>query len=262
VIGRLFDGKGLPGILGPLTITLIAGAIYGFSEPGFGINEKSLVLFLGLVLTIGILTYWYDGGQVIMARRFGVPAAIRLFPVGVVIAIVAVILNRVEGFNPGIIFGFVAAAVIMADRDLGEDEEGQIIFWPALSLMALAAVAFILVHPFRDLASDHPGSVFAALPEMVAVGVFSGAIQGIFFQLIPMRFMDGHKVWSWNKAAWLALAGFTGFLFWHILLNKERASFDALGEALPLTAIILMSSVFLITLAVWLYFRLKAPQPA
>jgi hypothetical protein len=215
-------------------------------------------MFLGIALTIGILTYWYDGGQVLMARRFGAESAIRLFPIGIVVAMVAVTLNRVEGFQPGIIFGFIAAAIVIGPRKLNEEEEGQVIFWPAMSLMLLAFISWVLVSPFRDFAADNPDSLFAALPETVAVGIFVGAIEGVFFQLIPMRFMDGHKVWSWNKAAWVALAGLTGFLFWHILLNKERSSFGALGEAMPLTAIIAMSLVFGTTLLVWLFFRMKS----
>ena len=255
---KFFSGRGIAGILGPIVVLLIAGTIYGFSEPGFGLNEKSLVMFLGVVLTIGILTYWYDGGQVLMAKRLGLQSVIRLFPIAIVIAIASVALTRIEGFQPGLIYGFIAAAVVVGPSQLTKDEEGHLIFWPAVSLLVLATIAWLLVSPFRELAEDNPGSVFAALPETVAVGLFVGAIQGMFFQLIPMKFMDGHKVWSWNKFAWLALAGTTAFLFWHILLNKERSSFDALSEAMPATAIALMGTCFLLTLAGWAYFRTKS----
>ena len=133
------------------------------------------------------------------------------------------------------------------------------IFWPALSLMVLALVSWLLLDPLRDMSEDSD-SWIAALPEGIAVGIFVGAVEGMFLQLIPMRYMDGYKIWSWNKLAWLALAGLAAFLFWHALLNSERSSWDALDEATPATAIGLMAICFGLTLAVWAYFRFK-PQP-
>jgi hypothetical protein len=253
----VFGGKGVvSGLVGMLAVLSVAGLIYGFEEDGFGMNEKSLVMFASMLGAVAILTYWYDGGQILMSRNFGVTSVIRLFPVGILIAALCLAITRVGGYQPGLVYGFVAAAVAIGPVALRKDEEGKVIFWPALSVLGLAVVAWLLVGAFRDLNSDSD-SWLAAVPEGIAVGVFVGAISSLFVQMIPMRFMDGHKVWTWNKFAWALLAGISAVLLWHILLNTERSEFDAIGESTATVAIILMVICFGLSLAVWLFFRLR-----
>jgi hypothetical protein len=253
----LFGGKGvISGLVGVLAVLSIAGLLYGFEEDGFGFNEKSLVMFASMLGAVAILTYWYDGGQILMARNFGVTSIIRLFPAGILIAAFCLVLTRLGGFQPGLVYGFVAAAVVVGPTTLKRDEEGQVIFWPALSVMALAVLAWLLVGAFRDLSEDSD-SWLAAVPEGIAVGVFVGAISSMFVQMIPMRFMDGYKLWSWNKIAWVILAGIPAVLLWHILLNSERSEFDALSESTAAVAITLMVICFGLSIAIWLFFRLR-----
>ena len=256
----VFGGKGvMSALVGVLAVVGVAAFIFSLEEDGVGLNEQTLVMFVSLVAALLILTYWYDGGQILIAKNFGVASVIRLFPVGILIAVVSLAVTRFVGFHPGLIYGFIAAAVVVGPAGLSRDQEGHVIFWPALSLMVLALVSWLLLDPLRDMSEDSD-SWIAALPEGIAVGIFVGAVEGMFLQLIPMRYMDGYKIWSWNKLAWLALAGLAAFLFWHALLNSERSSWDALDEATPATAIGLMAICFGLTLAVWAYFRFK-PQP-
>ena len=250
-------GRGVLTILGPfLAILAIGGIVYGFEEPGFGFNDKSLVLFISLIAAMGAVTYLYDGGQWLMAKRFGVESAISLFPIGILISIICVALTRVDGFQPGIIYGFVAAAVFIGGRELSKDEEGQVIFFPAMALLAMCVIAWLLVSPARNLAED--GGIWAALPEAVLVGIFVAGLEGVFLQLVPMRFMDGYRVWRWNKLAWISLAAVSAFLFWHVLLNVEKESFGAISEGMPAIVIVLMAACFGMTLGVWAFFRFMA----
>lgn len=267
-VGALWGAVSSPGakgplgaILPPLVVLTVAGLIYSFEESGFGFNDKSLVMFISIVLTVAILTYFYDGGQVLVAKRFGLESIINMFPVGIVIALVCLAVTRIDGFQPGLIYGFIAAAVIAGPRNPNNEEDGKIIFYPALIMLSLAVVAWLLVDPFRDMATGS-NSWLAAIPEGVAVGIFVGVIEGMFLQLIPMKFMDGHKLWSWNKLAWLALAGTTAFLFWHVLLNAEESSWDAIGQSMPAIAIVAMGLCFGLTMLVYLYFRLRPGQGA
>jgi hypothetical protein len=70
--------------------------------------------------------------------------------------------------------------------------------------------------------------------------------------------MDGHKLWRWNRAVWLLMAGVTAFLFWHVLLNQEKAYYSALQETTPATAVVLLGICLGLTFSVWLFFRLRA----
>ncbi len=252
------ERPGVGAFLGPLAVLGLAGLIYGFAEPGFGFNNKSLVLFLSLVLGVGAVTYTYSGGQALLTRHgFGLSAGVKLFPIGIVVAIVCVLLSRLENFQPGIIYGFIASFVVLAETGLDRRQLGHSVFYPGLALLALCIAAWLLVMPFRDLSQDS-GSWLAGVPEGVAAAVFVGGLEGLFFNMIPLRFMDGHKLWGWNKLGWLAMAAVTAFLFWHVLLNKQQAYFSALQETTPATAVVLLGICLSATVGVWLYFRLRA----
>ncbi len=261
---NLMNGErpGVAGFAGPLVVLGLAGLIYGFAEPGFGFNDKSLVVFLSLVLGVGAVTYTYSGGQALLTRhRFCLPAGVKLFPIGIGVAIVAVLLSRVEGFQPGIIYGFIASFAILAPVTLDRRQLGHTVLFPGLALLALCVLAWLLVIPFRELSENNSGWL-AAVPEGAAVGVFVAGLEGLFFNMIPLHFMDGHKLWNWNRLAWLAMAGVTAFLFWHVLLNKERSYFSSLQETTVATGVILVGVCVGLTLALWLFFRIRAGRAA
>ncbi len=246
----------VPAVLG------LAGLIYGFAEPGFGVNSKSLVIFLSLVIGVGAVTYAYSGGQALLTSRgFGVPAAVKLFPVGLAVAVISVLLSRLEDYQPGIIYGFIASYAVLAPVALDRRQLGQTILFPGLALLSVCVIAWLLVSPFRELASDS-NSWLAAVPEGAAAAIFVAGLEGLFFNMIPLRFMDGYKLWGWNKVAWLTMAGATGFLFWHVLLNQEKAYYSALQETTPATAVILLGICLAVTLGVWGFFRIRAGRAA
>jgi hypothetical protein len=250
------DGQGIAGILAPVVLLGIAAFLYGLEEPGWGINEETLVLFFSFLAAFAVLTYVYDGGQLLMTNSYGVPGAIRLFPAGIIVALFCVAITRIMGFTPGIIYGFLAAHTLMGAVALSDEQEGRQIFFPAIVLLTVCAAAWLLVDPARELALDSD-SMWAAVPEGIAVGIFVGGLEGMFFQMVPIRWMDGHKLFRWSKLAWFTIAGLTAFLFWHILLNSERESFDTLSETTPAIAMLLMGICFVLTLATYVFFRIK-----
>ncbi|MEO8456272.1 MAG: FGLLP motif-containing membrane protein [Chloroflexota bacterium] len=254
------DGS-IIGAVGPVALVLAVSAlIYGALEPGFGLNEKSIVMALAVVITVGLITYWYNGGQIIVSRSmFSMGGAIKLFPIGVMIAAVCVVLSRLDGFQPGIIYGFIASAVIVGAKEPNEEQSGKIIFYPVLALLGLVALAWFLIDPFRTLATDH-NNWWAALPEAIAVGVFVGGLEGTFFQMIPIRYLDGHKIWSWNKLAWVFVAGLTAFLFWDVLLHKQSSQMSSVTHGTPAAAIIAMVICFVISVGFYAFFRLRGPD--
>jgi hypothetical protein len=254
-------GESWLGAIGPpLAILGLAGIIYGGLEPGLGFNEKSLVMMITTVTTVTVLTYFYNGGQIIVSHGlFRLDAAIRLFPLGVLVAIFCVIASRVDGFQPGIIYGFIASAVIVGATEPTKEQSGKVIFYPVLALLGLCALAWFLISPFRDFANDNEGW-WAALPESIAVGIFVGGLEGTFFQMIPLRYMDGHKLWSWNKAAWAAVAALTAFMFWDVLLREQNDSMSTITKGTPLAAIIAMVICFALSLTFYAYFRWRGPD--
>jgi hypothetical protein len=260
VSAKLHDlaGSGtVAGVLGPPLAVLAVGAlIYGLAEPGFGFNDKSIVVLVSVIVSLLVLTYFYNGGQVLVSNNFGAKTAIRLFPVGIAFALVSVALTRLDDFQPLVIYGFIASAVAVGGVARTREEDGQVIFYPVLGLLALCLLAWLPLDPFRTLATDH-NSLLAAIPEAIAAGVLVGGLEGMFFQMVPIRYLDGHKLWSWNKAAWVLAAGVTAFMVWEILLNDNRTSTSAVSHGAPEVAMIAMIVCFLLSVGLYAFFRLR-----
>jgi hypothetical protein len=246
-------------VIGALFLMGLAGIIYTLPEPDFGANERTFVTFFSVVISVGILTYSFDGGQVLMGKRYGVDAIVRLFPYGIFIAVISAIMTKVEDFDPAIIYGFIGASAVVGGRSFTREQQGRVIFIPALFVIVVSAAAWILIDPLRNWAEDTENWL-PSLLEGVAAGVFIGGLSSLFFQMIPIRFMDGRKLWDWNKLAWLFLTGIAVFLFFHVLMGQERESFDALGESAPRAAIGIMLVCVLITFTTWLFFKIRADE--
>lgn len=245
-----------PSFAGPLGMIGLAAFIYGFGEPNFGMNERSIVLLLSYLGVFLAMTYVYEGGQALMARRFGFPATVKVFPVAVLVCVICVLLTRIEGFQPGIIFGFVAGDALLAPAVLSKEQEGKRVLYPALALLALALAAYALASPFRSLAED-TDFWLASVPEGLSVGLFIAALQGLFFEMIPIKFMDGNKLFRWNKLAWVGMATVTAFLFWHVFINEGAAADEAVKAGDSAAALVLLAVCLVLTITVYTFFLFK-----
>ena len=115
---------------------------------------------------------------------------------------------------------------------------------------ALAALALLVLRPAAE-ASD---SWWLSLLEIVTVTIFVAGLEGVFYAMIPITFMDGATVFEWNKLVWIALFGVATFLFWHLLLNQDGAYLDALQQTRVAVALGLVLLYALVTLGTWLFF--------
>jgi hypothetical protein len=238
-------------------IVVLISVIYTAIDPSFGWNLSTLAMLISLAIGLGVLTVVYEGAQVVLSsRRFGLEGTLQLHPLGVVVAILSVLASRFTDLHPGVVLGFVAGASVAA-RD--PREAGQLTFIPMLILLSLSLMALALIDPFRAL-SDESSQWLAVVPETAAVTIFVGGIEGLLFNLVPLTFMEGKKIWDWNKIAWLGLAGTVSFFFFHVLLNRTNGYADALADA-DVQALFAMCFVFLaVAGAFWYACRTFLPE--
>jgi hypothetical protein len=233
-------------------VLLISAFIEGFLEPGFPFEDNSWLLFLSLLVTVGGITYLTEGLEARIGERYyGESTAVRVFPLAIFIALVCVLLSRLGGVVPGVLYGFVGTAVFLRPSHMTADQTGRMVFFPLLFLLGLSVVAWLLVDEFRV---DNPSN-FEVFMEGVMVGVFIAGLEGIFINMVPIEYMDGKKIMRWNFFVWLGLALVTAFLFWLILLNDQREYFDALQETTPAVALALCGACLGISLLTWGWFR-------
>ena len=112
-------------------IRVLTALIYGFLSPDFGLDGRSVIMFMSLLVGLGVVTYLAEGGSVLLSnRRLHVAAEIRIYGAALAIAVVSVVLSRIIDFKPGVLYGFVASAVLLAPITLGRRQQAEIVLVP------------------------------------------------------------------------------------------------------------------------------------
>jgi hypothetical protein len=256
-----WTGAGRIGSIARVVAVLgLSGLIYSFLSPDFGLNPQSLVLFISLVIGLGFITYYSEGSASRLAkRRFNAAASINLYGTAVVVAIVAVFLSRALSFQPGLVYGFIASAVIVTPIALAKREDATLILIPAFGLLVVSVLAWLLLGPVRVLAAG--GAPLPALGETILAMIVIGGLEGLVVTMIPLRFLDGATVRRWSRLAWALWFGIVVFLWWQLLFN-QNAAYAAAFEQTNVQVVLAVLGVFMLTTGgIWSYFRFR-PAPA
>jgi len=237
------------------TVLALSGLIYGFLSPDFGFNTQSLFLFIALVIGLGFATYLQEGGTTFLAvRRYRAQSSVRLFGAGIVVSILAVLVSRIAGIQPGFMYGFVASSVLLTPVALNRRAAANLIILPAIALLGASLLAWLLMGPLH-VAVQRDGSWPVVLAQTVAAAIFVGGLEGVFYSMIPLSFMDGAVVWRWSRVAWVVLFGVATFLFWQLVINQYAAYLDAFKQPTIIAILLILAVYGTLTAVTWLYFR-------
>ena len=127
---------------------------------------------------------------------------------------------------------------------------------PAIGLLIVSLVAWVLLQPVRTAAGD--GSWLAALLDTILAMIVVAGLEGIFFTLIPLRFMDGAILMRWSRLAWALLFGTVTFLWWQLLLNQNGAYAAAFRQTSVQLVVAVLILFMLTTGGIWTFFRFRA----
>lgn len=238
---------------------LLVGAIAvlnAFLDPGLGFDRASLVLVAGLALSVAAVSLLSSlPSRLYHRRRFGDRAAVALFPLGLAVAAVCVVISRVTSFEPGYLYGVVAGFAFA--RDLNRGERGRITVATSGLLLVTAAAAFAVRIPVHDAVLDG-GGVPIQLLDTVLAAVFAAGIEANVLGLLPVRFLPGEELFAWSKAAWAAIFGVNLFAFLHAL---SAAGGGATTGASVTVAAALFLSFGAVSVAFWAWFRFRRTDP-
>jgi hypothetical protein len=253
IFAGVFREGGFLTVLKPLVLLGLVSLTYGFLDPTFGFNRHSLVLVGSLAVAFTVITYVFEGGQVLASKQVNhQPADLHFYALPILIAVGSVGLSRLLGINPGLILGFIGAA-----RFLAPDVryEGRAVLISMAALAAVAMICWLLISPIRSL-SEEEDVWWAAAIEAAVIAVFVGGVEGILFSLIPLEFIEGRKVWIFSRVAWFAVALPAAFVFFHVVLHFEPSFGDS-------AKMVIVACVFaLLATLLWLFFRLRARAAA
>ena len=247
----------LRGVVQALVALALLGLIYGFLSPDFGLNQQSVILFVSLVVGLGFMTYFAEGSASYLAiRRYRAEASVRLFGTAILVAIIAVIVSRSVTFQPGLVYGFIASAVIVAPVALARRDDATLVLVPAVGLLVVSVLAWLLLAPVKAVA-DTDGSWLPALVETILAMIVIGGLEGLVVSMIPLTFMDGATVMGWNRLVWALVFGTVTFLWWQLLLNQNHA-YAAAFEQTNVRVVLGTLAVFVVTTGgLWSYFRFR-----
>jgi hypothetical protein len=251
-----FDPPGRPGVLLSIALTALVSS---FVDPGFGVDVRSLAIFLGFLIGLIVvlasfklptmLTHWRATGEL---------GRLRPLPWALVIAALFVLVSRIGSFQPGYLYGIVLGAIFI--KDVSDKEEGRETFYGSLWTLAAAAVAWLGLEWVRSLGLPEEAFGATLLSTAFAATLVAG-LEAAAFGLMPLRFMPGHAVYRWNRLAWALLWGLSVFAFLHILIGPTSGYVAELSPTAFAAALGVFAAFGALSIATWLYFRLR-PQPA
>ena len=253
---RLAGSGRIGSILRVLAVLSLLGVIYSALSPDFGLNSQTLVLFISLVVGLGFLTFFSEGSTTrLAASRYRANASIRLYGTAVIVSILAVVISRMVTFQPGLVYGFVASAVIVAPVAMNRRDNATLVLVPVVGMIVVCLLAWALLGPVRVAAAG--GAFLPGLAETILAMVFIGGLETLFVTMIPLRFLDGSKVMGWSKVAWVLTFGTVTFLWWQLLLNQDASYLKAM-EQTNVQVVLGTVVVFMLTTGgLWSYFRFR-----
>jgi hypothetical protein len=256
--GRLADfwGHGA----GIVAFVVLSAIIYGFLMPRLGLDIASLAAILGILAGLVLVILAFD----VPARRYhglrtGDVGRLRVLPGSIAIGVVCVLVSRAIDFQPGYLYGLVVGYQFHSEMS-GEHEGRSAALragW-ALGVSLVAWLALALLSP----GTSSGGSLIAlALGTMLATVVVAG-IEGALFELFPMRFLPGEKVFGWRRSVWAVLFGISALAFVAVLINPASGYLGSTHQVPLLLALSLFIVFALVSVGFWAWFRYRPARPA
>ena len=244
---REVPGRYLTGLF-LVTATVVIGLV----DPGFGLNFRSLPIFVGMLgfltfggLVTGRLGAFYAGWRLGLKHRF------RVYPGALAVAVVCVVVSRTVHFLPGYVYGVVMGAELQ--RDLDDKEQGPAIAFALATTFFISIAAWLLWVPVKALADSTAALPYTTLDVFLAA-VFVGGVEGILFGLLPLRFQPGDVLRKWHWQVWLGYILVAAFALFHLLVRPRP---DA-----NLTPLVVVLGLFLVfggvSVLFWAYFNFRA----
>ncbi len=198
----------------------LAAILGAFVDPDFGFNLMSLRLVVTLFLSFLLfnLAAWAIVRRVAVRLQPDADPYLRFRWGSLVLVIAAVIIARVLGLEPGVIFGLVAGIAYATTLQAAKSAVVTIV-GSAFGL-ALAIVAWIGYSVLAPVPVDHAAYVF--LVEFLA-GVTVKGVSSLPLSLLPLGNLDGAKLFGWRRLVWGAsyVAGLAAFMVVLLTIPKS-----------------------------------------
>ena len=241
---------------------IVISLVYAFLQPTVSLDRATAIMLIAALIGSAMMTLASGSMEAVANHRLaGARAAVRAYPIALVVAVISVILSRLLGLNPGIMYGSVASCIALTELSLTRRDEGRVAAVPLTAGLLLALVSWGLLAVFHHLGE---GGFIALVTQATLIVMFIEGVEGCVFSLVPISMTSGGKLYRWSRAYWLVLAAVSGFAAWHILFTAdERSYFSGLREVSTFVLLCVFVVYTSIIAGVYLWFRrTKAAESA
>lgn len=203
-----------------------AAVISAFADPHFGFDVAALrvALSIAAAFALDVLVGWTAAILLVrLVKRDAVPS-FDFSPLSLVVVVGAVIVARVSGFEPAIVFGLVAGVAFVGISTVAHSARVALITlgWA----YGVGVGAWFL---YSALEASDPGLV--VVREFLAATTLGG-ISALPIALLPLRGLPGAPLWAWRKLVWFPVFLIALFSFVVVLLPLPGAWTELTGTLL------------------------------
>ncbi len=251
--------------VGFFVLNLLAAIACGFLSPDFGWNRNSGVLLVGMFAALLVMSVVFSlPASIAIYRRFGERGTLNFLPGSLLVSIVMVVISRALDFRPGYFYGAMAGLAFTSA--LSEDSVGRVTAANWAFSLIVSIGAFLARAPVADAAAQPGASVWWIGLEACLVLIFLWGIESLAVAMLPMRFLDGKKVITWNRVAWSVLFFLGVFATVHVLFSPNSGYVGQTAAGVRIAVAVLFLVFGAISVGLWAYFRYRpqrwAPPPA
>jgi hypothetical protein len=235
----------------------LATIIAGFVDPGFGFNLGSLRVLASVAIAFVIqnILGWWLVRRALRITDPDLAPHVRFRFGSLVILLLAVLVSRLVGFEPGMVFGLLVG--LSFGVELAAAKQARVALVGAGYAFGLAMVGWLGYSLITGVVAAEPG-FWAVFASETLSGLAVSGIAALPLALLPIAFVEGGAIFAWRKSAWAIAYGVGLFAFFVILLPLPF-SWGEVG--LPLaTWVGLYLAYAVLAIVVWGWFRFtKAP---
>jgi len=236
--------------------TALSAVVLGFLSPDFGLNRTSVVLFIGMFVALLVMAVVFSlPADIGIRRQFGEWGKLNFLPGTVLVSVVLVLLSRLLDFQPGYFYGALAGLAFRSA--LSEKVQGKMTAYNWLFSLAISVGAFFLRVPVSAAAAEGGRSIWWIGLEICLALIFLWGVEGLVVAMLPMKFLDGRKVFRWSRTAWTVLFFLGIFATVHVLLRPGSGYVGSTSGEVSIGVMVLFAVFGLVSVGLWAYFRFR-----
>lgn len=243
----------LPGWL-PITFGVaLASIMSAFVDPEFGINLGSLRMLasMGVAFAVESVAGWVVIRAVLATTDPDLHPKPEFKFGSLLIILCAVILSRIVGFEPGMVFGLVVGLAFGVSLASVRQVRVKLIGlgW-AFAIGVIGWIGYSLLAGISGWLALFAAETFSA----IAVG----SLAALPVALLPLGGLDGSVLFGWNRWAWAGVYAVALVMFFVVLMPMPF-SWGEIGTPLA-TWVGLYVAYAVFAVFVWAWFRFSKPQ--